>query len=117
MNLRRMLLPFVIACMVLGASVGCGGDSSGTKTDCSLSASCTVTFERGVDAKTSILGIDVTLVGVKDDKVTLEVAGQKVTVPAGGQTEAEGFTVSVQKVTKQQVIVKIAASGGGGGEG
>lgn len=116
MNLRRMLIPVVIACTVLGASTGCGGESSGTKTDCSLSA-CTVTFDRGVDAKTSILGIDVTLVSVKNDTVTLEVAGQKVAVPAGGETEAEGFTVSVQKVTKEQVVVKIAASGGeGGGE-
>jgi hypothetical protein len=114
MTFRRMLASLLFAAMVLGGAVGCGGENTGTKTNCSLSA-CTVTFDRGVDAQASILGIQAKLIGVKGNRVTLEVAGQRITVPAGGQAQAEGFNVSVQKVTKKQVVVKIAASGGGGG--
>jgi hypothetical protein len=108
MIFRRTLLSILFAGMVLGAAAGCGGESSGTETKCSLSA-CTVSFDRGVDAQASILGVKAKLVGVKGDQATLEVAGQRVTVPVGGETEAEGFKISVQKITKDQVTVKIAA--------
>lgn len=102
-------MPIVFASVVLGGAAGCGGESSGTRTTCSVSA-CTVAFDRGVDARASILGVEAKLIGVKNDRATLEVAGQRLTVPAGGQAEAEGVNVTVQKITKKQVVVKVTGS-------
>lgn len=95
------------------AAVGCGGQ--GTETQCSISA-CTVTFDRGVDAEASILGMKVQLVGVKGSRVMLDVAGQQVTVPAGGQTTAEGFNIAVQEVTQDTVVVKVSRQSGEQGD-
>lgn len=97
--------------MVLGlALTGCGGE--GTTTNCTLD-SCTVTFDRSVDAKASVLGVEARLVKVKGQDVTLEVAGTEVTAPLGQPVDVEGFQVEVQKVTDTEVKVKISAGGGG----
>lgn len=113
MTFRRVLSTIVLAGVVVGGVVGCGGDSSGAQTDCSLNG-CTVTFDRGVDARASILGIEAKLISVKGDQVTLEVGGQRVSVPAGGEGQAEGFNVSVEEITQEHVKVRIAAGGGDG---
>ncbi|MEU8804723.1 hypothetical protein [Spirillospora sp. NPDC048819] len=109
--LRRKLavLPFVL--LPLGAAAGCGGENA--TTECSLNA-CTVTFDRGVEASASILGVKAELVKVEGQMVTLKIAGQTVTVPVGEGEQAEGFDVSVQSVTQDKVVVKIANGGGGG---
>lgn len=97
--------------MVLGlALTGCGGE--GTTTNCTLD-SCTVTFDRSVDAKAEILGVEARLVKVKGQDVTLEVAGTEVTAPLGQPVDVEGFQVEVQEVTDSEVKVKISAGGGG----
>lgn len=103
------VVPLVL--LPLGAVTACGGE--GTSTDCSINA-CTVTFDRGVDANASILGIKAELVGVEGNNVTLRVAGQQVTVPVDGQQEVEGFSVAIQSVTQDNVVVKISRGGGGG---
>ncbi|RKS74474.1 hypothetical protein BZB76_2988 [Actinomadura pelletieri DSM 43383] len=109
---RRKLavLPFVV--LPLGAVAACSGEGTNSTTDCSVNA-CTVTFDRGVDASASILGIKAELVKVEGQLVTLKVAGQTVTVPIGEGEQAEGFNVSVQSVTQDKVVVKISAGGGG----
>ncbi|TYB44700.1 hypothetical protein [Actinomadura chibensis] len=106
--LRRKLavLPFVL--LPLGALAACGGENS--KTDCNVN-SCTVTFDRGVEASASILGVKAELVKVQGQMVTLKVGGQTVTVPVGDGEQTEGFDVSVQSVTDDQVVVKISATG------
>jgi hypothetical protein len=38
----------------------------------------------------------------------LEVAGQQITVPVGGQADAGGFTVAVDRVTDTEVVVRVA---------
>ncbi|XRQ02796.1 hypothetical protein ACN3XK_40110 [Actinomadura welshii] len=108
--LRRKLavLPFVL--LPLGALAGCGGENA--TTECSLNA-CTVTFDRGVEASASILGVKAELVEVQGQMVTLKIAGQTVTVPVGEGEQSEGFDVSVQSVTDDQVVVKISNTGGG----
>jgi hypothetical protein len=107
--LRRKLAVIPIALLPLGALAACGGENS--RTSCNVN-SCTVTFDRGVDASASILGVEAELVRVQGQMVTLKVAGQTVTVPVGeGEQEAEGFNVSVQSVTKENVVVKISNSG------
>jgi hypothetical protein len=94
--------------LALGLAVLAGCDSEGAQTDCSLDA-CTVTFDRGVDASASILGVQAKLIGADDDKVTIEVAGEQVSATVGEKaTEVGGMQVSVESVTDSQVVVKIA---------
>jgi hypothetical protein len=107
--LRRKLAVLPFALLPLGALAACGGENS--RTSCNVN-SCTVTFDRGVDASASILGVEAELVRVQGQMVTLKVAGQTVTVPVGdGEQEAEGFNVSVQSVTKDNVVVRISTAG------
>ncbi|WP_433324918.1 hypothetical protein [Spirillospora sp. CA-294931] len=97
-------MPLIL--LPLAAVAACGGENS--KTDCNVN-SCTVTFDRGVDANASILGVKAELVKVEGEKVTLKVGDATVTVPVGdGQQEVDGFDVSVQSVTKEKVVVKIS---------
>lgn len=90
----------------LGLLTGCGGDNSDV--NCNLN-SCTVTLNQGVDAKASVLGIDVKLVSAGNGQVQLEVAGNQVSVPVGdGQgTQVAGLNVQVQSVTSDQVVLNI----------
>jgi hypothetical protein len=86
---------------------GCGG--GGSQTDCGLDG-CTITFARSGEAVVSVLGIEARLVGVQDGTAELEVAGQRITVPVGGETEAGGFTVGVERVTDTEVVVRVRAA-------
>ena len=85
---------------------GCA--TAGTQTNCGLDG-CTVTFPRSGDTSVSVLGVQARLVGVQDGTAELEVAGQRVTVPVGGQTQAGGFTVGVERVTDKEVVVRVRA--------
>jgi hypothetical protein len=103
----RVALSAASAALAAVLLAGCGGD--GSDVDCSLD-SCNVTFDRGVDANASILGVDVELVGVQNDQVTVKVADQQVSVPVGdasGQTEAGGLRFEVQEVTDSKVVLKV----------
>lgn len=107
--LHRVLAALALAVGAAGMA-GCGG--TGSETDCSATA-CTVTFDRGVDAEASVLGVDIELVGVRGDRVRLRVAGQAVSVPVGGETQGDGYSVAVREVTKDEVAIRISAGGGG----
>jgi acyl-coenzyme A thioesterase PaaI-like protein len=106
---RRILAATFLAALVFGAA-GCS--SEGATTECSTS-SCTITFDRGAkEARVSVLGIDARLVKVEGNRATIEVADQRVVVPADGQAQAGDFTVSVQEVTDAEVVVKVSRGGG-----
>lgn len=92
----------VVAAVVLVA--GCGG--SGSQTDCGLNG-CTITFQRNGQAAVAVLGVEARLVGVQDGTAQLEVAGQSLTVPVGGEAAAQGFTVGVESVTETEVVVRV----------
>lgn len=95
----------VAAALGFALLAGCG---EGSDTECGLDQ-CTVTFERGVDAKASVLGIDAELVKVEGDKATIRVAGEELTLTVGQQgAQAEGFDVTLESVTDTQVKVKIS---------
>lgn len=79
----------------------------GTTSECTVSG-CTITFDRGVSAKASVVGIDVELVSVNGDMVTLSVAGQQVTVPVGQSQASNGTDVRVSEVTDDKVVVVLA---------
>jgi hypothetical protein len=44
---------------------------------------------------------------VQNGTAELLVAGRRVTVPVGGQTEAAGFTVGLERVTDEEVVVRV----------
>lgn len=84
---------------------GCG---EGSDTDCGLDA-CTVTFDRGVEAHVLILGVEAKLVSARGDRVTVEVAGERLTLTVGDTgTEVAGLHVTLHSVTADQVAIRIA---------
>ncbi|RDI66326.1 hypothetical protein [Nocardia pseudobrasiliensis] len=106
--MRARRLPVLLAFALLTPlAAACSAEGPGTSTNCEISA-CTVTFARGVDAQASILGIQAKLIAVDGNMVTLDVAGQKVTVPVGETQPADGRSVTVQEVTADKVIVRVA---------
>ncbi|HSU08302.1 MAG TPA: hypothetical protein VLK57_03795 [Pseudonocardia sp.] len=108
-RLRRGTAVTVLALVLAGGSLaGCSGGGGGGNTSCAVDG-CTVTFPRSGSAEVSVLGVSARLVRVDADIAQIEVAGQTVQVPVGGQTEVGGFVVRVQEVNDQQVVVKISA--------
>jgi hypothetical protein len=109
MTIRR--LPHRTAHLVLAGVLGLAllsGCGEGSDTDCGLDA-CTVTFDRGVDASASILGVEAKLIGTQADQVTLEIAGEQITLTMGqAATEVAGLQVSLDSVTDSKVSVRIA---------
>lgn len=102
----------LLAGLALGAALLAGCSSEGASTDCGLDA-CTVTFDRGVNASANILGIEAKLIGAQDDQVTVEVAGEQLTLTTGQQaTEVGGFAVTLDTVTDAEVKVRIARNPG-----
>ncbi|MEU7653021.1 hypothetical protein AB0C50_13450 [Micromonospora taraxaci] len=98
----------LFAGLALGLAVLAGCSSQGASTDCGLDA-CTVTFERGVDARASIFGVEAKLVGAEGDQVTVEVAGEQLSLTVGQQAaEAGGFAVTLDSVTDQQVKIRVS---------
>jgi hypothetical protein len=105
-NLSRRFAALAAALVITaGGLAACSSDN----VECSTSA-CTVTFDRGVQAESSVLGVDVKLVGVDNGVVRLEVAGTAVSVPVDGSAQAQGFDITVQKVTDDEVVVRVQTS-------
>ncbi|GAA3762841.1 hypothetical protein GCM10022225_55620 [Plantactinospora mayteni] len=102
----------LVAGLALGVAVLAGCSSEGATTDCGLDA-CTVTFDRGVDAQASLLGVEAKLIGVDGDVVTLEVAGEQLSLTVGQQaTEVGGLYATVQSADADQVVVRIGQNAG-----
>ncbi|MEH0841535.1 hypothetical protein V6U81_03950 [Micromonospora sp. CPCC 205711] len=98
----------LLAGLALGLAVLAGCSSDNADTDCGLDA-CTVTFDRGVDASATILGVEAKLVGAQGDQVTVEVAGEQLSLTMGQQaTEVGGYAVTLDSVTDQQVKIRVA---------
>ncbi|HZG91423.1 MAG TPA: hypothetical protein VEZ42_14530 [Pseudonocardia sp.] len=113
----RPLRAAIAALLVALTLTACGGgDGQGSRTDCGLDG-CTITFARGDGGQVSVLGITARLVGVDAGFATIEVAGNTVRVPVGGETAAGDFTVGVQEVTDSEVVVRVRLGGGGGAGG
>ncbi|MFG1793411.1 hypothetical protein [Nocardia sp. NPDC049149] len=106
MTVRRFAALVLFSVFALFGSTACTVEGQGTKTECAVSG-CTITFDRGVNAKASVLGVDAELVAVDGNTVTLKVGGQQVSVPVGETKPADGLSVNVQSVTADKVIVKV----------
>ncbi|MBB5912656.1 hypothetical protein BJY24_001523 [Nocardia transvalensis] len=107
MFVRRLLAISLFALVTPLAVAACTAEGAGTKSECAVSG-CTVTFDRGVNAKASILGVEAELLAVEGDTVTLKVAGQQVDVPVGQTQPSDGLSITVQEVTQDKVVVKFA---------
>lgn len=83
----------LFAGLALGLAVLAGCSSQGASTDCGLDA-CTVTFERGVEASATILGVEAKLVGAEGDQVTIEVAGEQLSLTTGQEAAEAGASRS-----------------------
>ncbi|MBQ1073829.1 hypothetical protein KBX06_11760 [Micromonospora sp. C31] len=102
----------LLAGLALGVAVLAGCSSEGASANCGLDA-CTVTFDRGVNASASILGVEAKLIGAQDDQVTVEVAGEQLSLTMGQQAaEAGGFSVTLDSVTDQEVKIRVSRSPG-----
>ncbi|GAA2699768.1 hypothetical protein ACFY2R_09340 [Micromonospora olivasterospora] len=98
----------LLAGLALGVALLAGCSSEGASTDCGLDA-CTVTFDRGVEANARILGVEAKLVGAQGDQVTVEVAGEQLSLTMGQQaTEVGGFAVTLDSVTDEQVKIRVS---------
>jgi hypothetical protein len=98
----------MMAAALLGLALVTGCSSNSGSTDCSLDA-CTVTFNRGVDASTKVLGVEAKLVAADGDKVTVEVAGKRLSLTVGQPaTEVGALAVSLDRLTDSQVVVRVA---------
>jgi hypothetical protein len=104
---RALLAPLLAFAVAVGALTGCGG--GGGNTSCGVDG-CTVTFPRSGAAEVSVLGVTARLVRVDADIAQVEVAGQTVMVPVGGQTQAGGLVVRVEQITDTQVVIRVSAA-------
>lgn len=97
-----------LAAALLSAALLAGCSSEGAQTDCNLDA-CSVTFDRGVDAKASVLGVEAKLISSQGDQITVEVAGEQISLTVGqAATEIAGLRVSLESVNDTQAVVQIA---------
>jgi hypothetical protein len=99
----RLLAAVPIAALTLALAAGCSSDNASCN-----GTTCTITFDRGVDAKASILGVDAELVAVNGQNVNLKIAGQQLTVPLHVDQTSGNFNVRVTSVTKNNVVVTIS---------
>ncbi|WP_278262136.1 hypothetical protein [Nocardia sp. AG03] len=104
MPVRRLITLSAFALLLPLAATACTMTGPGTTSECTVGG-CTITFERGVQAKASVLGIDAELVAVNGDLVTLSIGGQQITVPVGQSQAADGVDVRVSEVTADRVVV------------
>jgi hypothetical protein len=102
---RRAVAAIALLALAAGPLAGCGSD--GASTDCSL-RECTITFDRGVEAGTSVLGVRVELESATGNEATLSVAGQTVTIPADSSRQVAGLTVRVHHITADEVVVAVS---------
>lgn len=98
----------LLAAAALGLSVLAGCGSEGADTSCGLDA-CTVTFDRSVAASVDILGVKAKLIGADGDKVTVEVAGERLDLTVGQQAvQVGGLSVSLTSLTDTDVVIRVA---------
>ena len=101
---RRAASLFAGAALGLAVLAGCSNDN----VDCGLDQ-CTVTLDRSVDASASVLGVEAKFIGADGDKVTVEVAGEQLSLTVGQQAvQVGGLNVSLASVTADDVSLSIS---------
>lgn len=100
----RLAALFTTAALGLAVLTGCSNDN----VDCSLDA-CTVTLDRTVNASASVLGVEAKFISADQNTVTLEVAGEQISLTKGQQAvDVAGLQVSLDSITGETVGIQIA---------
>lgn len=103
-GVKSVLMLSVLAATAFLAGCGWFGDSD---TKCGVDGACRVTLDREKDATVEVAGIDIKLIKVEGDLVTLEVGGQQIVVPKGEEGESSDAQVAVEKITETEVVLKV----------
>lgn len=100
---RRVAAVLVSAALGAALLTGCGDDVS-----CGVDQ-CTVTIQRETNASVDVFGVEAEFVSADDDTVTLEVAGQQVTLTKGQQAvDVGGLQLSLSSVTQSAIQVQVS---------
>ena len=101
---RRLAAALSSAALGLALLVGCSNDN----VSCGLDQ-CTVTIDREVNASASVLGVEAKFVSADANTVTLQVAGEQISLTKGQQAvEVAGLQVSLDSITSDQIGLQVS---------
>ena len=101
---RRVAAALSSATLGLALLAGCSSDNVSCGID-----QCTVTIDREVNASASVLGVEAKFVSADSNTVTLDVAGEQVTLTKGQQAaQVAGLSVSLDSVTGDTVSFQVS---------
>lgn len=95
-----------VALLLTPAIAACQFTSGDGKKKCDTQE-CEITIDRGVDAKTEVLGADIKLDKVEGEVVTLTISGQEVVIPKGETGSAAGHNITIKEVNKDNVVIVV----------
>jgi hypothetical protein len=100
----RLFAALSSATLGLALLTGCTSDN----VSCGLDQ-CTVTIEKEVNASASVLGVEAKFVSADADTVTLDVAGERISLTKGQQAvDVGGLSVSLDSVTADTVSFEVS---------
>ena len=106
-----MLKPTQRLAVVLSSATLLGALLAGCSSDnvsCGLDQ-CTVSIDRETNASASFLGVEAKFLSADENTVTLEVAGEQVSLTKGQQAiEVAGLQVSLDSVTSDKIGLQVS---------
>ena len=100
---RRIAAALASATLGLALLTGCGDDVS-----CGLDQ-CTVTIQRETNASVEVLGVEAKFLSADENTVTLDVAGEQISLTKGQQAvDVGGLMVTLTGVTPEAVQVEVS---------
>jgi hypothetical protein len=101
---RRVVAALASATLGLALLSGCSSDN----VDCGLDQ-CTVTLQKEVNASASFLGVEAKFVSADANTVTLDIAGEQISLTKGQQAvEVAGLQVSLDSVTGDTIGIQVS---------
>ncbi|GAA0512231.1 hypothetical protein Ade02nite_43990 [Paractinoplanes deccanensis] len=101
---RRIAAALSSAALGLALLTGCSSDN----VDCGLDQ-CTVTIQRETNASASFLGVEAKFISADENTVTLEVAGEQISLTKGQQAvDVAGLQVSLDSVTSDAIGLQVS---------
>ncbi|MBM2622352.1 hypothetical protein JIG36_43310 [Actinoplanes sp. LDG1-06] len=100
----RLAIALASAALTGALLAGCSSDN----VNCGLDQ-CTVTIDRETNASASFLGVEAKFVSADANTVTLDVAGEQISLTKGQQAiEVAGLQVSLDSVTQDQIGLQVS---------
>ncbi|MET0424885.1 MAG: hypothetical protein ABW046_13465 [Actinoplanes sp.] len=100
----RLAAALSSAALGLALLAGCSNDN----VSCGLDQ-CTVTIDRETNASASFLGVEAKFISADANSVTLDVAGEQVSLTKGQQAvEVAGLMVSLDSVTGETIGIQVS---------